>query len=147
MPLGIVIQASQTMRKFSIFSGGLATHGSGFTIPLSGQNPGTGHSVWVSGAGMINSIITHQAISGAAGQLYDSTVPALSGVGTVPASGYGILAFIPANSWDSPSALAGPVIVPLEVPFSSGIAVNAASGVCGFTVTYTLAGTTMVSGG
>ena len=147
MAFGVTIQASQTMKKFSIFSGGLITHGSGFTIPLSGRDPGTGHSVWVSGGGTLNAIITHQAISGAGGQIYDSLVPALSGVGTVPASGAGVLALIPANTWDDPAALHGPVNIQLEVPFSSGLAVNAASGVAGFTVVYTPVGTTVSSGG
>lgn len=135
----ICIHPSTATRKFTIFSGGLITHGSGFpnSTILSGQNPGTGHSVQVSGNGFVNAIITHQAISGADGYLYDSVLAARSGVGTISESGYSVLAHIPANTWDDPAALRGPVNIPVNVPYASGIAVNLASGVAGVTVVYT----------
>ena len=42
-------------RSFNIYSGGLTTHGSGGKEPLS--NPGTGDSVWFSGAGRVNTVM------------------------------------------------------------------------------------------
>ena len=128
-----ILHAAVNKNKFSIFSGGLITHGSGFPAPV---NTSGGHSVFVSGAGVVNQVIPHQAISGVAAYLYDSVVIARSGVSTIPESGRAILATVPANTFTLPS-LAGPSPISVEVPYTSGIAVSAPSGTCGFTVVYT----------
>ncbi len=126
-------------RSFNIYSGGLLTHGSGGKEPLS--NPGTGDSVWFSGAGRVNSVVPHGRISGELAVLYDSVVTARSGV-TALESGVQCIFFMPANTWGGVNGLfgEGPPIFRVDTPFFSGLALQARSGVLGMTVYYTPAG-------
>lgn len=118
----------------SVYSGGLINFGSGSTNLRPVVHSG-GHAVYWSGPGRLNYVIPHQAISGVQGQVYDSAAVAASGVASVTAA---ILAIIPANTigWNG-SLGAGPFPIESPLPFSSGLALNLASGCAGVTLSFT----------
>ena len=120
--------------RFTVFSGGLITAGSGqgAFINLSG-----GHVAVFSGGGRLNTIIPHQAISGVAAFFYDSAIIARSGVATCPESGRGVVGVMPANTFNGPNTLMGPLPIPVDCPFNSGLSVSCPSGTAGFTISYT----------
>lgn len=126
-------------RSFNIYSGGLTTHGSGGKEPLS--NPGTGDSVWFSGAGRVNTVIPHGAVSGEVMTLYDSVVTARSGISSLE-SGIQCVFQMPRNTNGGMNGIfnEGPPIFRVDTPFFSGLAMQARSGVIGVTVYYTPAG-------
>ena len=121
----------------TVFSGGLITLGSGAPVPIS--NPGTGHAVFVSGAGRLNTVLPHQAISGVSIRFYDSNVAAVSGVAGFAASGWKVLAAVPQNTIGSFGGQlgAGPAPIVYDTPFALGLSVSCASGCPGFSCTYT----------
>ena len=126
-------------RSFNIYSGGLITHGSGGKVPLS--DPGTGDSVWFSGAGRVNTVIPHNAGSGQVSVLYDSVVTARSGISALE-SGIQAIFFMTGNTNGGNNGIfnEGPPIFRVDTPFFSGLALQARSGVTGMTVYYTPAG-------
>ena len=116
----------------SVYSGGLINFGSGSTNLRPVVHSG-GHAVYWSGPGRLNYVIPHQAISGVQGQVYDAATPAGSGVGTVISP---ILAIIPANSFGMIIG-GGPFPIESPLPFTSGLALNLASGAPGVTLSFT----------
>ena len=126
-------------RSFNIYSGGLITHGSGGKVPLS--NPGTGDSVWFSGAGRVNSVVVHGRLSGTPSVLYDAVVTARSGISALE-SGVQCLFFVPGNSFGGENGMfgEGPPVYRPDTPFFSGLALQSRSGALGMTVYYTPAG-------
>lgn len=121
-------------RTMGMFSGALL-QGSGGTTPVAGGT--TGHAVWFSGAGRLNSLFFHQAISGVAMQFYDSAVVARSGVATIQESGRKVLWVTPANNFNVAGTLQWPDKVDIDMPFQSGLALSYPSGCPGVTWTIT----------
>ena len=124
---------------FSAYSGGM-----GLQIGSGGIPPPTGaahvladHGRLFSGAGRLHTVIPHQALSGVAITFYDGAAPAVSGVGLWRVSGLSVLGTVPANSFLAFGTLGGPMPIALDVPFFSGLCVNASSGTPGFTCTFT----------
>lgn len=124
------------MRLGCFFSGGLRSLGSGAPAPVAQT---ADHAVFWSGAGRLNTVFPHQAISGVAIHFYDSAVVARSGPNTYMESGYRLIAVIPANTWDNRGGTLEHIQVPMQfdVPFYSGLAVIGTSGVAGCTFTWT----------
>ena len=116
----------------SVYSGGLINFGSGSTNLRPVIHSG-GHAVYWSGPGRLNYVLAHQAISGVQGQVYDAATPAGSGLASVTSP---ILAIIPANSFAGLVG-AGPLPIKSPMPFSSGLALNLASGAPGVTLSFT----------
>lgn len=124
-------------RVVCVHSGGLLNAGSGFAP---GGVVSTDQLVIFSGAGRLNTIIPLVAISGVRVVFYDSSVAARSGGGAGNGgveSGYPTLAVIPANSFNAPNTLGGPLPIEVDVPFRSGLAVSNISGAPGFSAVYT----------
>lgn len=123
-------------RRFSAFSGGVYSLGSGFPAPLAQT---ADHVVLWSGAGRLKTVFVHQAISGVALQFYDSAIVARSGPNTFQESGRGLLGAIPPNTWNNNGGTLLGIQVPItfDMPFFSGLAVVGSSGVPGFTLTWT----------
>lgn len=123
-------------RLVSFFSGGPLQLGSGSVAPVAQTGD---HAIFWSGAGRLNTVFPHQAISGVAVHFYDSAVVARSGPNTYRESGYGLLAVIPANTWDNQGGTLEQIHKPIhfDTPFYSGLAVIGASGVPGVTFTFT----------
>ena len=125
--------------RFTCFSGGIRNLSSGGTAPPTGAPAVTAdHAVIYSGAGRLNEVLPHQAISGVVLVFYDAATPGLSGPGTYTNSGYPIIGLIPANTIGSYALLGGgPFLSNFGFPFNSGLCVANASGCPGFTVTFT----------
>ena len=116
----------------SIYSGGLINFGSGSTNLRPVVHSG-GHAVYWSGPGRLNYVLPHQAISGVQGQVYDAATPAGSGVGTTTSP---ILAIIP-TMLSTLVGQASPFPIHSPLPFSSGLAIDLASGAPGVTLNFT----------
>ena len=126
-------------QRFGSFSGGILNLSSGGPPPAAGAVVVTAdHAVIYSGAGRLNEVVPHQAISGTAIHFYDSAVVARSGPGTYRESGYPLIGLVPANTIGmTPFLGAGPLPLVYGVPFNSGLCIAFASGAPGFTVTFT----------
>lgn len=122
-------------QTFCVLSGALLL-GSGGSIPLAGGT--TGHALWFSGAGRLNTILPHQGVSGAAGFFYDSATIARSGVATIGESGYRIVGVVPANTFGLVGVTGGgPLPIATDIPFFSGLCGSFPSGMAGVTFTIT----------
>lgn len=118
-----------------VLSGALLL-GSGGSTPVAGGT--TGHAVFWSGPGRLDTVLAHQAISGTAIFFYDSNVVARSGVATIGESGYRIVGVVPANTIGSYVTLGGgPLPLQFGTPFQNGLAVSCPSGAPGFTASFT----------
>lgn len=130
-------------RAYSIFSGGLLTLGSGTASGINGGGPYSatagGHLVVVSGPGRLNTMFIHQQPSAATTSIlaYDTNQAGLSGVITAQASGSSVVGVVP--GWTPVSGLPAPVYSAEKGgPFYNGLAIYAASGAPGVTVTYSV---------
>lgn len=125
------------MVGFSAWSGGPVQLNSGSAVPVATTGD---HAVLVSGPGRLNSAFVINGVlsmSGVGITLYDAASVATSGPGTVPAAGRRVLGVL-----NAPGGVSGQInlpgaIVPFDMPFALGLAVNAPSGACGFSVSYT----------
>lgn len=122
-------------RTLCVYSGALLL-GSGGSVPLAGGT--TGHAQWWSGPGRLNTILPHQAVSGAAGFFYDSATIALSGVAGYASSGYPVVGVVPANTFGVAGVVGGPPQqMNVDVPFQNGLCASFPSGMAGVTFTIT----------
>lgn len=122
-------------RTFCVYSGALLL-GSGGSTPIAGGT--TGNALWWSGPGRLNTILTHQAVSGAAGFFYDSATIAASGVAAYAAAGYQVVGVVPANTFGVAGVVGGPPQqMNVDVPFANGLCGSFPSGMAGVTFTIT----------
>ena len=121
-------------RLVTLFSGALAPGVAGGGV-VAGT---TGHVYAYSGGGRLGTVVIHQAISGVQAQFYDAALIARSGIGTVPESGYKILAVTPANTFNGTGGqlLGGPMPLVFDTPFQSGLCVNYPSGCPGLSFSF-----------
>lgn len=118
-----------------VYSGALLL-GSGTPV----VNASGGHALLVSGAGRLHTAFLHQsvlALSGVATYFYDSAVIARSGVGTIPESGYPIIAAIGQAQGASGDFIAPLSPMPFDTPFHSGLCVSNPSGAAGWSISVT----------
>jgi len=120
-------------RSATIFSGIIA--GAGLTAAPGAVNVGS-DTLLFSGAGWLNSIIPHVSISGIPVLFYDAGA-AVSG-GPIHASGHKVVGTLIGNLIGTWGLLGGgPLPIPVNAPFSSGLCAAVRSGCAGFTVTWT----------
>ena len=120
--------------------------------PIKGQSRGNrvftnysgtagGDAVIFSGRGRVETVFAHQAVSGVQIFLYDS-VTATSG-GPFAASGHNIVGMVPANTLAGGAGFglfgAGPSVQDFGIEFTNGLCHSSASGMPGFTVSFTAA--------
>lgn len=127
----------------SLYSGALF---SGTTQPVASigavQLSNGGEMLFWSGAGRLNSVLTHAVQSTQSGTpiiFYDSAV--LTSGAPFAASGHKILSVVNAPSTAPASGISISTAIPgrieVDMPFASGLSVHVASGCVGFTATWT----------
>ncbi len=120
----------------TIYSGIIA--GAGLTAAPGAVNVGS-DTLFFSGAGRLNTIIPLVQASGAAVVFYDAVAP-VSG-GPIYASGHKQLGVLPANTLQGGAGYgvfgAGPLNIPVDVPFFSGLCAGIRSGCAAFTISFT----------
>ena len=127
-------------QRWGINSGGLLSPSSGSPPPPTGAVVRTGDQILVfSGAGRLNTVFPHHAISGVAIHIYDAAVVARSGPLTHVESGYPVIGVVPANTWHPGGGTLLGLHPPIQfdTPFHSGLCVSCTSGTPGFTLTFT----------
>lgn len=133
-----------------IWSGALAPSLAG--CPSSAVTSG-GHVLIAAGHGRLHKIVPHQyRQSGQPVWFYDAGAITVSGISV---SGQRIIGFVPPRSRAQLALASGEVdtsvawqdVIDLQMPFTSGLCVAAASGAPGFTVSYTLGNTLAGVGG
>ena len=130
------------MRTSTVWSGSLLTNTA--LTGAAGAVQSGGQVLLVSGAGRLNSVVPHQFLqSGQPVWFYDAGTITVSGISV---SGQRIIGIIPGTSPANPTVQSGQFqmartwsdVIFVDMPFSSGLCVGAASGTPGFTVSYTL---------
>lgn len=125
------------MTSFTAWSGGPLQLGSGSAVPVAQT---ADHAILISGPGRLNSAFVVNGVlsmSGVGVSFYDAASVAASGPGTIPAAGRTVLGVL-----NAPGGVSGQINLPgdvraFDMPFNLGLAVNAPSGACGFSVSYT----------
>lgn len=130
---GLVGTTRGGTRAATIFSGIIA--GANLGAAPGAVNAGS-DTLFFSGAGVLNTVVANQALSGAAVTFYDA--PAAVSGGPLNTSGHKILAHLPANTIGSFGVVGGgPLPIAVNTPFYSGLCAAVRSGCAGFTVTWT----------
>jgi hypothetical protein len=121
----------------TVYSGGILSPGSGFLSPGAVQT--ADHVLLASGAGRLNNVLLHTgvfALSGVALAFYDSNTVALSGPATY-APTKRLLAVLNAPNNGASGAFTQQGIIPIDMPYNSGLCVCCASGIGGFSASFT----------
>ena len=126
----------------TMWSGNLLTNASLTGCPAGAVTSG-GHTMLWSGAGRLHRILVHDMLtSGQQVTFYDSATIAPSGISV---SGQRFIGRIPARAPATLALASGEVdqqrqwqtVIEMQMPFTSGLSVGAASGAPGFTVSFT----------